>query len=470
MIPNASLLPVHRRPRRRPAPVPAGELTIASPPRSGPVGTQGWPLLLPLLSGAGSLPLLLGSPSSGRRWILLGTVASLLLSTGAGLGLRLLARRAAERARNRERARYLDHLQDVARAAERVAALQRAAAEHLYPDVAALAPLVDAADRVWERSPPDEDFLETRLGRGTVGLAAPVRLDLGRDPLADHDPKLLATARDLAVRCARLDDLPVAVSLRRLGVLAVRGHPEAARSLVRSILLRSATFHAPRDLRILAVFPPDATAARPADRMGPPPAGAAHLLVVVDGYAPHGPVGRLPVLDALLRSAPSLDATVIGMVDRAAHEPSATRLRIELDDHGGAVMTDVTVGGPGIGGIHADRASLAVSGAVARRLAPLWLDDPIDRPAEGLATRTSRLLDVLGIRDPRAIDHTEGWRPRPASDLLRVPIGHPASSPGETSSGAPVIPSSSLPVMLDLKEAADGGMGPHGQTRGRDHR
>src|SRR6266545_2987213 len=152
MIPNASLLPVHRRPRRRPAPVPAGELTIASPPRSGPVGTQGWPLLLPLLSGAGSLPLLLGSPSSGRRWILLGTVASLLLSTGAGLGLRLLARRAAERARNRERARYLDHLQDVARAAERVAALQRAAAEHLHPDVAALAPLVDAADRVWERS------------------------------------------------------------------------------------------------------------------------------------------------------------------------------------------------------------------------------------------------------------------------------------------------------------------------------
>src|SRR6266540_3532169 len=62
----------------------------------------------------------------------------------------------------------------------------------------------------------------------------------------------------------------------------------------------------------------------------------------------------------------------------------------------------------------------------------------------------------------RSIDHTEGWRPRPAPDLLRVPIGHPASSPGETSSGAPVIPSSSLPVMLDLKEAADGGMGPHG--------
>jgi len=517
MILNASLLPVHRRPRQRPAPVPAGELTIAPPPRSGRVGTQGWPLLLPLLSGAGSLPLLLGSPGSGRRWILLGTVASLLLSTGAGLGLRLLARRAAERARKRERARYLDHLQDVARAAERVAALQRAAAEHLHPDVAALAPLVDAADRVWERSPPDEDFLETRLGRGAVGLAAPVRLDLGRDPLADHDPKLLATARDLAVRCARLDGLPVAVSLRRLGVLAVRGHPEAARSLVRSILLRSATFHAPRDLRILAVFPPDAapawdwlkwlphvredlaagplvdlprcrlaatggraaellesevaprrtgpraaTAARPADRMGPPPAGAAHLLVVVDGYAPHGPVGRLPVLDALLRSAPSLDATVICRVDRAADEPSATRLRIELDDQGGAVMTDVTVGGPGIGGIHADRASLAVSGAVARRLAPLWLDDPIDRPAVGLATRTSRLLDVLGIRNPRAIDHTEGWRPRPAFDLLRVPIGHPVSLPGETSSGPPVIPSSSLPVMLDLKEAADGGMGPHG--------
>src|SRR6266487_157473 len=203
----------------------------------------------------------LARSSSGRRWILLGTIASLLLSTGAGLALRLLARRAAERARRRDRGRYLAHLQDVADGVARVAALQRAAAEHLHPDLAALLPLVDARDRVWERSPPDQDFLQVRLGRGPVELAAPLRLDLGRDPLADHDPELLAQARDVARRSSPLQGLPVIVPLRRLGVLTVRGQPEAARSLTRSILLRSAAFHAPGDLRILALYPMDAAPA-----------------------------------------------------------------------------------------------------------------------------------------------------------------------------------------------------------------
>jgi hypothetical protein len=42
---------VHRGPRRYPPPVPSGEIAVAPPPRSGPPGTSGWPLLLPLLSG-----------------------------------------------------------------------------------------------------------------------------------------------------------------------------------------------------------------------------------------------------------------------------------------------------------------------------------------------------------------------------------------------------------------------------------
>src|SRR6266487_1141873 len=490
----------------------------------------------------------LARSSSGRRWILLGTIASLLLSTGAGLALRLLARRAAERARRRDRGRYLAHLQDVADGVARVAALQRAAAEHLHPDLAALLPLVDARDRVWERSPPDQDFLQVRLGRGPVELAAPLRLDLGRDPLADHDPELLAQARDVARRSSPLQGLPVIVPLRRLGVLTVRGQPEAARSLTRSILLRSASFHGPGDLRILALYPMDAAPAwdwlkwlphvredpldgspvdapgcllaattrraaelldlhvvpRLTDALGHPPGHDAvprpapgplasagglpgdgvaapsgerpHLLVVVDGYVPNGTIGRLPVLDALLRAASALEATVVCLVERSADEPSATQLRVELDDHGGLAMTDVTVGGPGIAGVRADRADLALSEAVARRLAPLWLDDPAHRPAED-----------AGPRNAEAIDPTKCWRQRPESDLLRVPIGrpvghpagcpaghavgHPAGRPaglsGDRSSGLPAVeaqrPSScGPPLVLDLKEAADGGMGPYG--------
>jgi len=533
---------LHRPPRAYPAPVPVGEIVIAPPPRSGrsgAAGVRGWPLLLlPLLGGAGSLPLLLGSPLAGRRRLLLGLAASLLLSGGAGLAMRLWARHAAGRTRHRERVRYLAHLQDVAGELARVQAIQRTAAEHLHPDLTELLALVDRGERVWERTAADEDFLEVRIGRGPLPLAAPVRLDLGRDPLADHDPELLAAAEDLARRGSRLEGAPVVISLRRLGVLTVRGRTGPARALARSVLLRLAACHAPGDLRILAAFSPDAAAAwdwlkwlphardelddgpgvavprcllaatarqavallerevRPrltgsepgagSASAGPPhagvsgpPAGAAHLVVVIDGYSPGGRLGRLPLLDELMRSAAALDATVVCLVDSAADEPSATAVRVEPDGHGGLVASGVRQGGRTIEQVRADAADLAVSGAIARRLAPLWLDRP-GYPGGTSPPGRSRLLDLLGVPDADDIDFAMAWRPRPGSDLLRVPVGVPVgvpahgqvpawpAAPAAPAAGRPVsprgptVPAAGAAVVLDLKEAAEGGMGPHG--------
>ncbi|GLY02544.1 FtsK/SpoIIIE domain-containing protein [Actinoplanes sp. NBRC 101535] len=61
------------------------------------------------------------------------------------------------------------------------------------------------------------------------------------------------------------------------------------------------------------------------------------------------------------------------------------------------------------------------------------------------------LLDLLGLDDPESIDPEVNWRPRRWPDRLRVPIGR-------TAYGAV--------VELDLKEAAEGGMGPHGVIGG----
>jgi ESX secretion system protein EccC len=483
---------LHRRPRDHPAPVPAGEIVVAAPPRVAQAASQGWPLLLPLLSGAGSLPLLLGSPSSGRRWLLLGTAASLLLSTGAGLGLRLLARRGTEHARRRERARYLDHLQAVGTEVARLAALQRAAVRRLHPDLNGLLSVVELGGRVWERSATDDDFLEVRFGIGEVPLGAPVRLDLGHDPLADHEPELLAQARDLVERSTRLHGLPVTVRLGRGGVVAVHGPPQAARSLIRAILLRAAVFHGPPDLGIVGLSPPDAAAAwewlkwlpharelsfaemtrapecrlavttnRSADLLervvgprlanGKARGGDAHLIVVVDGYTPDGTLGRLAVLDALLRSAPAVGATVICLVARATDEPSATRLRVVLNGRGGVDATDLAAGGRWIRRGRADRATLAVSEAIARRLAPLWVDAPAEAGAGEVEPNDTRLLDVLGLADLPAAGDGGAWPALPEGGFLRAPIGQPI---GTRSSRAPVV--------LDLKEAAGGGMGPHG--------
>ncbi|GAA3042342.1 hypothetical protein GCM10020000_21610 [Streptomyces olivoverticillatus] len=55
--------------------------------------------------------------------------------------------------------------------------------------------------------------------------------------------------------------------------------------------------------------------------------------------------------------------------------------------------------------------------------------------------------DLLGLGDPAAVDVATAWRPRTAAERLRVPIG---------------VGEDGTPVMLDLKEAAQDGMGPHG--------
>ena len=57
------------------------------------------------------------------------------------------------------------------------------------------------------------------------------------------------------------------------------------------------------------------------------------------------------------------------------------------------------------------------------------------------------LLDLLNLRSVDDIQIAQTWRPREKADLLRVPIGMRAD--GE-------------PLYLDVKESAEGGMGPHG--------
>jgi S-DNA-T family DNA segregation ATPase FtsK/SpoIIIE len=85
---------------------------------------------------------------------------------------------------------------------------------------------------------------------------------------------------------------------------------------------------------------------------------------------------------------------------------------------------------------------------VARRLAALRLSD--ESGARDLADAIS-LPSLLGIRDVGALNAELGWRRRPLAESLRVPIG--IGSDGET-------------VVLDLKESALGGDGPHGLVIG----
>src|SRR5215207_3432412 len=399
---------VHRPVRAYPPPIPAAELTIAAPPaldRAGP-GAAGWlQYLVPLVGSGGSMAFLFAFPGPRPAWLVALVVGAALASVAAGLGLRLAERRAARRARGRERSRYLAHLRQVALQADHLAAAQLAALDHLHPDPPALWAAATKTDRLWERRPADADFLRVRVGRGPVPLAARARLDTSGGPLTEHDPELLDAAEEVVRRTAWLPGAPVVVPLRQLRVLALTGPPERTRALARSLARELAAFHAPDDLRLEVAHAPAVRGAWAWTSRLPHtrgPAGPGRRLVAILDMTEPG--GEAGVADLLQRSA-AADVTVIWLAGTIAGEPSELSMR----------------------------ARLAGCEALARHLAPLRLGRP---PAPAPRPGPVRLLDLLELVDAQP---------------LRVPVGVTAN--GE-------------PLVLDLNEAAEGGIGPHGLVVG----
>ncbi len=488
----------YRPVRAYPRPVPDAEVVVAAPPPLTLGGAAGWlPYLLPLASSVGSIGLLLAVPGRKSLGLVAAVAGMVVVSVVLGLLMHALQRRASRRAKRHERERYLAYLEDIRHQLSGVAARQREAAAWCFPDLAWIWSLVARRERLWERRPSDDDFLSVRIGRGTVPLGCRVRLEPG-GPLAQHDPELLAAAQHLVEDAARLPDMPLVVPLRRSGVVAVTGAHERARPLLCSLLVQLAAFHAPDELQIIAAFPPAARAAwdwlkwlphirepapdhgsaaatLPACRLAetpaqladllerhlqprlaqlarhadaPPPGGIMprtqgaepRLLVVLDGYSPRGELARLPLVQELLERAGDVGVTVLCLAQGRAAEPSQLQVRIELDDDV-LSLQEAVAGGQRFDGIAPEQGGLAFCEAVARLLAPLRLER--SGATAPLPSRL-RLLDLLGIRD---VNPMLTWRQRSRDALLRVPIGQ--------------CPGGDV-ALLDLKEAADGGMGPHG--------
>ena len=130
--------------------------------------------------------------------------------------------------------------------------------------------------------------------------------------------------------------------------------------------------------------------------------------------------------------------TVVHLLTDRLHEPSDVTMRITLD---GGVATITDIRGPGQRAT-ADRTGRPLFEAVARTLTGRRLSRTGPDPA-GPATGAAG-TDLLGIDLDRL---TTRWSPRTAGDFLRVPIG---------------LDDLGAPVLLDLKESAQLGMGPHG--------
>jgi S-DNA-T family DNA segregation ATPase FtsK/SpoIIIE len=486
----------HRPPREWPEPPPSDELRIHAPPTKPEPSTGGlMQALFPAIGSVGLLGFALVYHNPLFMYVALGMVC---LSILFAFGMRYSQVRSVKKRRARNRRRYRMYLTGVERDLARDADLQLAAADRLYPDHERLWGVVLGRRNLWERRAQDRDFLELRVGRGRVPHARPVRLELSDDPLTDRERDLEDEAATVRARWERVNDAPVTVDLAEARVVSIVGTPGEARALARSLVSQVAAFRAANDVRVLTAYGrPDAgewdwmkwlpharagTRAS-AETRGAPPllladsterlaqllesevgprleqlqrleeesmtrgqprVSAPRLLVLVDGWSPRSAAARMPLMREVLERGERLNVTAILLADGTDREPSEADVRIVLSPGAAATVEERREGGARWSGVWPDAADLGLSEALARALAPLRLEDREAGPNEGDDVRA---LDLFGFHSPRDIDPRAVWRERLRREQLRVPIG---------------IGSSGEPVVLDLKQAAEGGLGPHG--------
>lgn len=462
-----------RPPRALPSEVPTGEIAVQPPPEL-PRNNQESVLmqLLPTLGMGGSVVFFF---TSGQPFMRIMGMVMIASTIAMSVAMVIRFRRGNQGQLADLRRDYLSYLRQTRLRTVDTARAQRDAQYYLHPSPEQLWALVAEGSRVWERRPGDEDFAQVRIGLGAQSLATPlVTPETG--PVEQLEPLTAgALQRFLAVH-STLDALPMAVSLRAFYHVTVSGDPQSVRSSARAMTASLAALHSPQDLILVvaagreelphwewAKWLPHVQAPGTVDGAGSrrligadtreleeliasrltgrprfhpnaaPLAEEPHVVVVLDGVS-------LPP-DSFLANPEGLQGvTVLEVVPG------------ELAGAGGELSIVVEPGmlhlESGHGAVYEgtpDALSYESAEVLARQLAPLRMASGGDDDEPLLANL--EFTDLLSLGDAASVDPLRTWRPRSMAERLRVPIG---------------VGEDGRPVMLDLKEAAQEGMGPHG--------
>ncbi|GAA0225911.1 type VII secretion protein EccC [Actinomadura nitritigenes] len=477
-----STILVKRKERRKPPPAPKGELLLESPPEIPEMQSGGMQAVLTYLPMA-VMPVMMGLMFLGG-----GTKSPMMMISSGGMALAMggmmigqLGRGSGERKfkLNGARRDYFRYLSQVRRRVRRAAEQQRESLEWNSPAPDSLWSLVMSA-RIWERRPSDPDFGNVRVGAGPQKLAVQLIPPETR-PIEDLEPMTAGALRRFVRAHSTVPNLPVAVSLPSFARILPMGDLDAVRGMVRAMIAQLTAFHSPDDMRVSVCASADTMphwdwvkwlphAMHPTltDAAGPVRLMATSLselermfgtevkdrarftpglsqndlpyhVVIVDGGAvtPDSQIGSdgiegVCVIDLSGHVAPTADNTMLRL--RVAADKMAMLRR---DRTGKDVAS--SLGRP-------DQYSYVQADGLARQLAPLRASAAAGAELDALSAATT-LTTLLGVPDPTRIDPGQAWQPRAPRNRLRVPIGLDADG---------------RPIELDIKEAAQGGYGPHG--------
>ncbi|MFB7443703.1 MULTISPECIES: type VII secretion protein EccCa [Streptomyces] len=464
---------VKRPPRALPSEVPTEEVVLQPPPEL-PRGHQESVLmqLLPTLGMGGSVVFFF---TNGQPFMKIMGMVMIASTVAMSIAMVVRFRRGSQGQLADLRRDYLSYLSQTRRTALDTGKAQRDAQYYLHPSPEQLWALVAEGSRVWERRPGDEDFAQVRIGLGPQSLATPL-VSPETGPVDQLEPLTAGAMQRFVATHGVLDALPMAVSLRAFYHVTVSGDPQSVRASARALAGSLASLHSPEDLVIVvaagrtelshwewAKWLPHVQLSDTVDGAGSrrligsdsreleqllatrltgrprfhpnasPLPDEPHIVVVLDGLS-------LPP-DSVLAAPEGLQGVTV--LEVVPEELSGARgdLSIVVQPHALHLESGhgiVYEGTP-------DALSYESAEALARQLAPLRMASGGDDDEPLLANL--EFTDLLNLGDAASVDTKRTWRARSLAERLRVPIG---------------VGEDGRPVMLDLKEAAQEGMGPHG--------
>ena len=470
-----STVTVKRPPRAEGPEMPDGTVELQEPPvmaEPAPLDLRSFMMMVPMGLGMGGMVMLFGLNSKSSAMYVMGGVMFVGM---LGMGAMQIGRAAGERKRKMkaERRDFLRYIAQLRKKARESADQQRRAVTWNNPEPSWLWSIA-MGSRIWERRASHDDFGRIRIGLGRQSAAVEYTPPSTK-PIEDLEPLSSISLRRFTEAYRTVDGIPTAIGIRSFTSIEFAGEMEPALGLARAMLAQLVTFHAPDELRI-AVLTGDSASdewewvkwlphnAHPTDTDA---AGSIRLFA-----RDHGELMKQLGPEVLDRgehdkaARPGVVEPFVVVVASRTEIPEDSRLlgpglrNVALLDvtgslPGGPKVLRLTVNGDKIefpvgektGEASCDQLSLTEAETLARVLAPKRTSgtlEVVDEPLES----DFELTTLLGIKDGYTFDVNALWRPRQAQRArLSVPIG--VTEGGEV-------------VELDLKESAQGGMGPHG--------
>jgi S-DNA-T family DNA segregation ATPase FtsK/SpoIIIE len=480
---------IHRPARTVLPPAPSRARTIEAPPNL-PEGKSG-NMAMSLLPVAGVMSsVVMMTVIRNSQFAALGAIILLVTVIGS-LVLVFSQRGKAQRTRRTQREAYLAYLEDLRDELSAEERERRERAGVLNPPPEALYDMVRDPARLWERRRLDADFLRVRVGTGEMPVRDLQVAQQASSVLTPPDRFMLNEASALMDRFRTGTGLPLTVPLDRAGNVSVVGKRADCLRVARALLVQAAVTHAPDDVAMALAVPGERIAEWEwakwmphlletgqfdgpvaARRIAPSPpqlagligpelrrrasyaaevrrglsgkdalAMTSRLIVVSDGHG--ADAADLPRPDDAV-GLREMGVTVLHLLAERVQEPGTVSVRITVDGDR-VVIEDLRGKEPLSAHGTVDDVGASCAEGLARMLAPMRLsaESLVDAPLSGPV----EFAGLLGMDDVAKIDLDRLWAPRGERAFLRVPIG---------------VSDSRQPVLLDLKESSELGMGPHG--------